>query len=682
MKFSRRWLGDYLDLPPGDELPTRLTAAGFAVELAEEGPAGDTVYDIDLTSNRPDAMCHLGLAREAAVVLGTALRPPVVTLDEGTERAADVVRIEIADADLCARFVGRVVRGVKVGPSPPWLAERLQAIGLRSISNVVDVTNFVLWELGQPLHAYDLAKLAGARLVARRASAGETIKTLDGAERKLDPEMLVIADDAGPVGIGGVMGGFDSEVTAATTDIVIEGAWFAPASVRRTSKKVGLHTDASHRFERGVDPELQAHGVARAAALIAEVAGGTVLAGAVDVVARRLELPTIPLDLDRLDRFAGTPIPEEQVIRWFDGLGCRLAPTAPRRYAVSIPSWRLGDLVEPADLHEEALRLFGFDQVPSTLPAVLRPDGPTTPRQHLRRVLRRALAASGYAEAINLAFHEAEGAVTYPALGFLEARPEATVRLANPLSETTSTLRPTLLAGLVSSARFNTRRQAGSVRLFEIGGCFAWGSAGAVVEREAIALVAGGRVGSPWDGAGAIDFFDLKGTVEALAQAAGVAIEAFPAEAQGFVPGACAELRIAGRRAGVMGQLQDDGGYPLFAAELALDALELPAEARLSSLKVVPPPRVPGIEVDLTLTHATAVPWHDLAAAITAEGVPELVRFGLKDRYQGQGVPSGAVNTTITFLYHAGERQLTQEEVNGWQEALTAKLAERFAWTS
>lgn len=683
MKFSRRWLGDYVTLPPSaDELAVRLTAAGFAVELQEEGLGGDVVYDIDVTSNRPDAMCHLGLAREAAVILETTLTPPPVNLTEAAEPSAEALRIAIDVPELCARFVGRVVRGVKVGPSPAWLVDRLAAIGLRTISNVVDVTNFVLWELGQPLHAYDLAKLSGGELTARYARAGETIKTLDGTLRKLDTDMLVIADGAGPVGIAGVMGGFDSEVTAGTTDIVIEGAWFDPASVRRTSKKVGLHTDASHRFERGVDPELQARGVARAAALIAELAGGTVLAGAVDVVARTHELPTIALDLDRLDRFAGTPIPEERVIRWFDGLGCRLAPTAPRRYAVAIPSWRLGDLVEPADLHEEALRLFGFDAVPATLPAVDRPDGPITPRQHLRRVLRRALAASGFAEAINLAFHDAESATLFPALGSLTDLPEHTVRLENPLSETTATLRPSLLPGLVASARFNTRRQAESVRLFEIGGAFSRRADGTVGEREAIALVAGGRAGTPWDRATEIDFFDLKGTVETLAAAAGVAIEAHPAEVLGLVPGTSAELRVAGARAGVLGQLHSDEGFPLFVAELELATLELPAEARLESLRVTPPPRLPGIGMDLTLTHPVTTPWRELASAIGAAAVPELVRFGLKDRYQGQGVPAGAVNTTIAFLYHAGERQLTQDQVNGWQEALTAHLAERFAWTA
>ena len=682
MKFSRRWLGDYLTLPrSADELARRLTAAGFAVELQEEGPGGDVVYDVDVTSNRPDAMCHLGLAREAAVILGTELRPPAVSVTEGAEAVAGVVSVAIADPDLCARFAGRVVRGVKVGPSPTWLVERLTAISLRSISNVVDVTNFVLWELGQPIHAYDLAKLAGARLTARRARSGETLKTLDGALRKLDPEMLVIADEAGPVGIGGVMGGFDSEVTAATTDILIEGAWFEPASVRRTAKKLGMHTDASHRFERGVDPELQARGVERAAALIAELAGGTVLAGGLLVQARTHPLPTIPLDLDRLDRFAGTPIPEELVIRWLDGLGCRLSPTATRRYDVTVPSWRLGDLAEPADLHEEALRLFGFDSVPGTLPAVRQPDGPTTPRQHLRRGLRRALAASGFAEAINLAFHDAESAAAFPALGSLAAQPDRTVRLENPLSEASSTMRPSLLPGLVASARFNTRRQAGSVRLFEVGGAFSREPDGAIDERESIALVAGGRVGTPWDRAAEIDFFDLKGTVETLAAAAGVEIAAFPAEVQALVPGTAAELRVGGRRAGILGQLQASEGFPLFVAELELGALELPEEARLASLKVTSPPRLPGIAMDLTLSHALATPWSELAEAIRSTAAPELVRFGLKDRYQGQGVPPGAVNTTLSFLYHAGERQLTQDEVNGWHEALTTRLAERFAWS-
>ncbi|HUF78522.1 MAG TPA: phenylalanine--tRNA ligase beta subunit-related protein, partial [Thermoanaerobaculia bacterium] len=276
MRFSRDWLGDFVELPDDtEELARRLTAAGLAVDTVEKTADVDSVLDIDVTTNRVDAMNHLGLAREIAVLYGLPLREPAAAVPEGGEETTAAVRVAIEDPELCSRYVARVVRGVAVGPSPDWLARRLRAIGQRPINNVVDATNYVLWELGQPLHGFDLAQIAGAEIRVRRARAGETLVTLDGEERKLTPEMLVIADSGHPVALAGVMGGEQSEVGPGTKDVLLESAWFDPRSVRATAKALGMHTDACHRFERGVDPELQARAAARAAALVAEAGGGT-----------------------------------------------------------------------------------------------------------------------------------------------------------------------------------------------------------------------------------------------------------------------------------------------------------------------------------------------------------------------------------------------------------------------
>ncbi len=692
MLFSCEWLSDYVDLPADpEELARRLTGAGLAVEGVEETASGDTVLDVDVTTNRVDAMNHLGVAREVAVLTGRELTAPEVALAEAPEPTSEAVRIEIEAPELCSRYAARVIRGVTVGPSPEWLGRRLRAIGLRPINNVVDVTNYVLWETGQPLHGFDLAKIDGdpiPMIRVREARPGERLVTLDGAERKLAPGMLVIADARRPVALAGVMGGAASEVTGATRDVLLESAWFDPASVRSTAKALGMHTDASHRFERGVDPELQARAARRAAALIAELGGGRVLAGTLDVLApdreRRHARPAILLDLDRLDAFGGVPVPEGKPTEWLRGLGFEVEPAAERKLSVTVPPWRLGDVSEAADLYEEVLRILGLDLIPSTLPALGEPDAPPTPRQRLRARVRRVLAASGFAEAIDYAFYSDEDAAAFPALGE-GAADEAPVRLENPLSELYAVMRRSLLPGLVASARFNTRRGAGAVRLFELGTVFGRGEDGEVTERESVGLVCGGTLGTPWEGTEALDLFHLKGVLEAVAADAGLeaagpnGLLARPARLAGLRDGAAAELRVGGRRRGILGRVAaSDEAFPLWVAEIELAALEVPADELERSLEVVPPPRLPGIEVDLTLTHSLDVPWAEIEAAIREAAAPELARFGLKDRYRGEGVPPGAVNTTIAFLYHGGERQLTQDEVNTHQQALSRRLAERF----
>jgi len=683
MLFSCDWLSDYVDLPEDrEELARRLTAAGLAVELIEQTADGDTVFDIDITTNRVDAMNHLGLAREVAVLTGQPLRQPEIATEDAPESAASTIRVEIDAPDLCTRYAARVVLGVTVGPSPDWMARRLRAIGLRPINNVVDVTNYVLWEMGQPLHGFDLTRIAGGVIRVRRAAEEEHLVTLDDVERALDPEMLVIADAAKPVALAGVMGGLESEVTESTRDVLIESAWFDPMSVRRTSKRMGMHTDASHRFERGADPEIQARAASRAARLIAEIGGGTVLAGVVDTMApehaTRHAVPTIPLDLDRLDAFAGAAMPEGKPEEWLTGLGFTIERTGERQLSVTAPSWRLSDVEETADLYEEVLRIHGYDAIPSSLPSLGEPDAPPTPRQTLRRRLRRELAGCGYVEAINWAFHSHADAASLPPLGE-GADAEGPVELANPLSELYSVMRRSLLPGLVASVRYNARRDVESVRLFELGHTFGRGADGEVVERESLALAAGGTLGTPWEHEVEIDLFDVKGVLEELATVTGERLETRPADdLPGLVPGAAAQVWLDGRRAGVIGRVAgEDEGFPLYVAEIEVDRLETTTERQEAAREVVAPPRLPGIRVDLTLTHSLDTPWAEIEQVIEAERPSELVRYELKDRYTGKGVPEGAVNTTITFLYHGGERQLTQDEVNEKQDALAAALAKR-----
>jgi phenylalanyl-tRNA synthetase beta chain len=686
MEFSLSWLADYVDLPADpQELAKRLTAAGLAVEGISDH-AGDTIFDVDVTTNRPDCMNHFGLAREIAVLYGRPLRRPAAAPVEVAERAAGAARVTLEDPEGCPRFVARVVRGVKIGPSPEWLRRRVESIGLRSISNVVDVTNFILWELGQPLHAYDLAKLAGGELVARRAREGERLTTLDGVERQLDPEMLVIADAERAVGVAGVMGGADSEVTDATRDLLIEGAHFDPQRVRLASRRLNLHTDACHRFERGSDPGICAEAVARAAALVVEVAGGTVLAGALDVQAEgRAWHRHGRLDLARLDAFAGAEIPPADAERWLAGLGFGVERAGGGAWRITVPSWRYFDFqprpepphdVYPQDLYEEVLRIYGFDRIPAALPSLAGADAPKAPNQVRRERARRQLAASGYVETIHFAFLDPARDAAYPSL-----RPAAVpLRLANPLSEQYSVLRRSLVPNLVETARFNQRRGLAAVRMFEIANVFYGRAAGELPdEPEHVALVCGGRVGSPWQREMELDLFDLKGTVEALAADLGVSLEVRAAELSGLLAGNAAELLQGGEVVGYFGRVAEEEGYPLFVAELATAALVAPAGADPSRAITIPS-RYPGIVADFTLTHALTVPWAGIDGAIRELAPPDLVSWELKERYRGAGVPAGAVNTTLSFNYNARERSLTQGEVNARQAALAQELASRFGW--
>jgi phenylalanyl-tRNA synthetase beta chain len=708
MRFSWSWLrelsgvGEAFDAAEAGRL---LTAAGMSVEAIEpagEGAGADLAFDADVTTNRPDAMCHRGLARELAAVAGGTLQPlPSGPLGERVAAPEGLVTIECPT--LCRRYAAVIVRGVTVGPSPEWLQRRLLAIGARPISNVVDATNYVMWELGQPTHAFDLATLVDRRVVVREARDGERLTTLDGVERELAAGMVVIADRERAIGLGGVMGGQNTEVGPGTTEVLVESAWFDPSSVRRTAKRLGMHTDASHRFERGADPEAQVVAAERVAALLVEIAGGTVVAATVD--ARGEALPPqerITLSSARLDRFAGVAIPPAAVERLLGAVGFDLqrpdateasvdamAPVeaAPRsgqaapqpaggvRWSVAVPSWRRFDVLEEADLFEEALRLHGFDAVPSALPAVGGPDAPELPTHALRRHLREELAAAGFAEAIDWAFYGASDDIRFATPG----APGPALALVNPLSERHALMRRSLLPVLLEAATYNRRRGAPAVRLFEVGHVFWRGADGLPNEAEQLAIVCGGRLGTPWERPAELDLFDLKGIVEALGEGFGRRLEARPATLPGLAPGRAATLHAAGggEVVGILGQVAESAeGYPLFVAELATAAfLPLPAPAR-----VVPPPRVPGIAIDTTLTHALDVPWAALAAAIDERRPAELVEVALENRYQGPGVPAGAVNTTIHFVYHAGERTLTQDEVNERHGALAAHLAERFGW--
>lgn len=685
MKFSLGWLREHVELPEdAAEVARRLTAIGHSVE-GVEGEGDAAVLDVDVTTNRPDCMNHRGLARELATAFARSLRPLPEALPAPDGGAGVPVTIE--DAGGCSRYVALVLEGVEVAPSPEWLARRLEAIGLRAINNVVDVTNYVLWDLGQPLHAFDLDRLAGPEIRVRAARPGERLVTLDGVERTLEPEALVIADRDRAVALAGIMGGQETEVTSATRRVLLESAHFDRRRVRRGARGLGMHTDASHRFERGADPEICRLAAERAAALLA-AAGGARPAGAPwdERTGPPVEIPW-RIETAALDAFTGVPLAPDAVEGYLTRLGF-----APRRAAAgsgwqgSVPSWRLADFeprtVErdgapaleawPADLYEEVLRFHGFDSIPATLPALPGPDEGDDERHRRRERLRDELAYSGLAEAIHFAFHAREADARFPGIGGA-AEP---VALANPLSERYAVLRRSLLPNLVETAGLNCRRGAAAVGLFELGRLFPGGEA---EEVEAVAILLGGRPGLAWFRRPELDLFDLKGIVEGVALRFGVELAAEPAALAGFVEGTAARLRDGeGREYGYLGRVDgEETPFPLYAAEIFLAPVLAP---RPAAAGIDLPPRLPGVAADLTFTHPLEVEWREIAAAIQAAAIPDLRWFGLKDRYTGEGVPAGAVNTTIAFRYNAEARSLTQEEVNERQERVAALLAGRWGW--
>ncbi|HYP01952.1 MAG TPA: phenylalanine--tRNA ligase subunit beta, partial [Pyrinomonadaceae bacterium] len=518
MNISYNWLRELTGVElTARELRERLTMIGLEVESVHEA-GDDFVLEIAMLSNRADLLSHLGVAREVCTMTGGEVRWPEMRAAREEGRAESFTSVEVQAADLCPRFTARVVRGVRIAPSPAWLVERLQAVGQRSVNNVADITNYVMLETGQPLHAFDLEKLKERRLVVRLARAGERLMTLDRVERTLDAETLVIADAVRAVAIAGVMGGAETEISDSTQDVLIEAAHFAPASVRRTSRALGLQTEASDRFERGVDAEGQLRAQARTVALITELAGGTATTDAIDIYTQPARPAVVPLRFTRVRELTGLDVPPQDSIRILGALGVKPASEADATVAAESadfvsPSWRTDIRIEE-DLVEDVGRHFGYDKVSDTLPAS-NVAGEHRAHEKRRRAARRALNACGFDEALSYSFIDAEHDGRFELLpGLVRRADEATqfVTLSNPIIEGASRMRATLLVGLLESLRHNFNHGTRDVRLFEMGRVFASSAdeGGQPHEVEGCALVATG-VATEEGHAGAsreLDFYD------------------------------------------------------------------------------------------------------------------------------------------------------------------------------
>ena len=664
MKISLNWLTDYLDVNlPAAELGELFTQIGLNCDGIEETDA-DIVYDLEVTSNRPDLLGHLGVARELAAALRVEFRPPVIG-DLPTEgRAAELTQVTVEAPDLCPRYTARVLRGVKVGPSPAWLVERLEAVGLRSVNNVVDVTNFVLMEYSQPLHSFDYDKLAGRRIVVRRARPGEQLVSIDQTTCRLDEAMLVIADAEKPVAIAGIMGGLNTEVGDETVNVLIESARFDPLNTRRTSRKLGLMSDSNYRFERGVDPVRLDEASLRACQLILQIAGGTLAEGVVDVWANPFQAPRVSLRPRRTCTLLGIDVPAERQVEVLDRLGLQPA-VEDGTIACTIPSHR-ADLTREVDLIEEVARMVGFDQIPTAgrMETTIHREGPV---QKTRRRLGETLTACGYDEALTFSFLDRDEAAAF---GY-----DRTVDVDPLVRRTNNTLRPTVLPSLLTAMKTNQDAGTADVHLFELSSVFRPTAREQLPEEfDELALVSSG------------DLRDLRGTLETLAARLlpGAVVTAAAQDVAGFEPGSAATLTLNEQPWGHLGivaaKVQDRWGLEKPVAAAAVRFAPLLAGAQVVRV-YEPVAKFPPVRRDLSLVVDEALPWRDLAEAI--EAVDQPLRTGLDyvTTYRGKQAGEGRKSVTVALTYRSSEGTLRREQVDEQVAEVVEAIGRRFGAT-
>jgi phenylalanyl-tRNA synthetase beta chain len=627
---------------------------------------------MEIGTNRPDAMNHYGVAREASAFYDLPLKPLAAALPAAIGRAG--VTITVEDGRYCPRFTARVLREVTIKPSPAKIAHRLELLDQRPISNAVDATNYVLWESGKPTHVFDLDLLAGGAIIVRFARAGERLRTLDGVERKLTPEDLVVADANKPVGLAGVMGGFDTMITEKTRNILIESAWWDPATIRRASKRHGLHTDASHRFERGADFESTVVSTNRVAELILLSGGGKLIGDVMDVVVGERDQAAILLNLSEVRRILGKALSVDEILRILTRLGFEFAQERQggEEFEVTIPSWRL-DVEREIDTIEEIARLHGYDKFTNTLPAFA---GAVIEQPEARRDarLRTSLLGLGYNEAVSLTFISAEDAKRFSAAEALS--------LANPLSEQASVMRTSLVPGMLNMMAYNLNRGTNEVRLFEAGHVYCVAEGEKSAEPKQICLGATGRalplnVNRPAE-ARALTFFDLKGDVESLLRAFEASVLHYDAQASDYYhPGRSARAVMDGTVVAQFGQLHPDVAaicklrQDVFLAELYLDRLY---EHDLREPRYRALPRYPAVERDFSFVFGDAVTFEQIEQTVAGLRLNELRSFVPAEIFRGGNVPAGKYSVLLRARFQSGERTLREDEVAQWSSTVIKAL--------
>ena len=693
MKFTFNWLKEFVGLRASPQkIAEALTMAGLEVEslvpldpgYATRHPGErDWLMEVNVTPNRGDCLGILGIAREVTVLTGGRLKPPRVDPHTGDASARRAVDVRIASPRLCPRYSARVVHGIRVARSPSWMQSRLEACGVRPVNNVVDVTNWVMLETGQPLHAFDLERLSSKRIVVQRAGAIKKFVTLDGIERELEPEDLLICDGEVPIALAGIMGGRDSEVRPETGSLLLESANFDPLTIRRTAKRLALHSEASHRFERGVDPEGTLYALDRAVWLLKEIASGSPLGGVADRYARRRKSAALWLRHQRVKALLGIELASGEVEKITRALGLKIRRRSKTGLQVIPPSYR-PDLAREADVIEELARVHGYDKMPATLPLVRPAGGMADVHLRRERAMRSFLAGEGLTEMIHLPFTSREMNRRFPGLW---RGPRPAVEVLNPLTQENAEMRLSLIPGLVESLRAQVSQKSKGFYGFDLGKVLSLGFTGAPEERQCLAGAIFGyreRRGLRVKEQSPAAFLDIKGLVEGILELVGVAPQViWTGESLPPIlhPGKGASLEIAGSRVGCLGELHPDlceelrlPSFFIFEVDFEKLLQYAPREFKVRSLR-----RFPSVERDLAVVLDDGFPAQRLVNWIKEQFNHSLIEeVQVFDEYKGAPVPQGKKSLAYTISYRAEDRTLTDTEVNALHGELVSRIGQVF----
>jgi phenylalanyl-tRNA synthetase beta chain len=676
MRISLNWLKDFIDVDLSTfRLIDTLNTIGMLVDSWEE-QKGDIFLELETYANRPDTLGHIGVARELAVALDLPLKEqdwPLIEVDEDSSANID---IEIFDDELCPRYCGIVVKGIDVGPSPAWLIEKIEAMGLIPINNAVDVSNYVLFATAQPIHMFDLSKLAGKKIIVRKAKKGEPFRSLEGEDISLYPDMLVIADEQKPVALAGVIGGENSAVTESTQDILIECAHFDPVSVRKTGKKTGIQTDASYRFERGSDISFPPKAALMAASLLTEF-GGKATRGIVDVFPKPRKNKTVMLRQRRVNELLGVDIKSNFMVETLSKLEFSLVKKQQGVWQVQVPFFRI-DIEREADLVEEIARFYGYENIPSLFPPLTAMEPLPDPRKQQIQRFRQVLFQYGFDEVVNYSFADPENEE-----GFQSGRKAITIR--NPISSKASLLKTTLLEGLIENVTWNLNRGADGIHIFEVGNIYFWED-NAYNEELSLGIVTAGYLGmNSWqDPRIQTSFFHLKGVCETI-------LSLLRYEPVVFLPGRhpCLEkdsalsIQLKGKKIGCLGTLRKDicnsfsVKEPVWAAELDLNGI---FQKQPRPFEYIPVIKYPKMIRDISFIADRKISYQEIKQALEELSIPNLERFELYDRFIGASIPKGKVSLSFRFLYHHPQRTLLAEEVDGFQDKIFKTLSSKFGF--
>lgn len=674
MLISYNWLKNYVDINmPAEKLAKVLAMAGLSVGSVEQ-KGGDFVLELEITSNRPDCLSYIGVAREVAALTGQKLKIPACKkILPASNLKLSAISIKVDNKKLCPRYTATIIRGVKIGESPKWLKDKIESIGLRSVNNVVDITNFCLFETGEPMHAFDMDNISGGSVVIRNAKKGEKITVIDGTERALDETMLVIADSGTPIAIAGVMGGLKTEVGMSTKNILLEAAYFDPVSIRRTSRKLALSSESSYRFERKVDMENIYYTQLRAAQLVLEAAGGKI-EGYMDIGKAAVTKRTITLRPERVNKILGVEIPLSKTKKILLSLGMKQKSASKDALKLEAPEFRQ-DLQDEIDLIEEVARIYGYGNIPETLPCVVEKGERMPIDIIIDNKIRDILKSSGLSEVITYSL------MSRKALSMAKIDDKDAAAVRNPLSAEQEVLRPSSISGMLGAIRYNINRKNSDLRLFELGKVYMKTAGGSFKERRNLTIGLTGEIQDGWIGKPRpVSFFDLKGIAETLFLSLGIDDFSVREASEGpFSAAACATIEVKGEPAGILGEIgQDvlknfDIKDKVYILEIDIESLQ-----KFMSLKkqFSEPLRYPSALRDMSIVVDNSVTNAAIISLITDSAGQILKKAKLIDRYRGGQIPQGKTSLTYRLEYQDVSKTLADKEVQEAHSRVVRALQE------